>query len=123
MKKIKIKPQSKSDIRFEKRDVFSEKYDYEVSNYAMCVVCAYFQFNNTKENKEWLGKNGCGSCRLIKSMGAYDGVMSTAVCNKFLSHKGTDLNQKHVKNLPDFVKLIKDKKGNTSVVLTKGITA
>jgi len=117
---IKIKPQSNSDIGFEKRDVFSEKYDYEViDNYCHCFMCTYFSFNNTKGNIEWAGKNGCGSCRLLKEMGAYNGVLSSAVCNAFLSSRGTDINGKPAKKLPDFVKLEKDEKGNTNVMLVR----
>jgi ABC-type cobalamin/Fe3+-siderophores transport system ATPase subunit len=97
------------------------KIKYEVFNFALCVSCAYFSFENTKETVEWTGKNGCGKCRLIKSMGAYDGVMAIAVCDKFLSHKGTDIKGKSatVRQLPDFVKLIKGEEGRYSVTLTQ----
>ena len=120
---IKIKPQSNSDIGFEKRDVFSDKYDYEIyeeyARYAMCLTCAYFSFSNTKSNTEWRGKNACGNCRLMKSLGAYEGVLSLAVCNGYLSSMGTDINGKPAKKLPDFVKLEKTEKGKYCfVVLT-----
>jgi len=118
---IKIKPTPKSEVKFDRRDVFSHKFDYEVFYYAMCVNCAYFSFENTKENIEWGGKYSCGKCRLAKAMGAYEGVLSTAVCNKYLSHQGTNINQKTVtlKQLPDFVNMVKDEKGKYHVTLTK----
>ena len=118
LKEIKIKPKSGSEIRLEKRDIFSDKYDYENFNHAFCFRCAYFTFSNTKENTEWAGKNGCGNCHLLKTLGAYDGVMSTAVCNMFLSHLGTDINQNRVSpsQLPDFLKLEKSENGKFSIV-------
>ena len=85
----KIKPQSKSDIGFEKRDVFSKKFDYETFTFALCFRCAYFAFSNTKGNTEWAGNNG----------------------------SGTDINGNPAKKLPDFVRLEKTE-GGVSVVLT-----
>ena len=117
---INVKRETDSGIRFDKRDVFSSKYGYETFNFALCAVCAYFKYENTKETIDWAGKNGCGKCRLIKEMGAYDGVMTTAVCNKFLSQMGKNINGKtaSIKELPDFVKLVKDENGKISVLLT-----
>jgi hypothetical protein len=117
---IDIIPKNKKDIRYERSSVFKRKNGYEVFNYAMCLNCAYFSFDNTKDAVQWEGKNGCGKCRLAKAMGAYEGVMATAVCDKFLSHTGTDINGKSVtvRQLPDFVKLVKEE-GRNSVTLAK----
>jgi len=116
---IKIKPTPKSEAKFERRDVFSDKYNYEAFDFALCVRCAYFSFEHSKEAVEWAGKYGCGKCRLAKAMGAYEGVKATAVCDKYLSHIGTDINGKRAtpKQLPEFVKLIKNEKGRYTVTL------
>ena len=115
----KIKPTQKSEAKFKRRSVFSRKNGYKDFNFALCVGCAYFSFDNSKEAVEWAGKYGCGKCRLAKAMGASGVVMATAVCDKFLSHKGTDINGKSVtqKHLPDFVKLTKNEKGRCAVTL------
>ena len=117
MNLVTVKRKTKSDLQFEKRGLFSDKYDYETFDFALCAVCAYFSFHNSKDNVEWAGKNGCGSCRLMRSQGIYNGVMTTAVCNKFLSWQGKDINQKQVnkKRLPNFVKLVQNEKGKTFV--------
>jgi hypothetical protein len=110
-----------SEAAFENRVKFSDKNDYEFFNFALCAVCVYFSFNNRdKDNIEWVGKNGCGDCRLMKAQGAYGGVMTTAVCNKFLSYQGRNIKGKRasVRGLPAFVKLVKDK-DQVSVVLAK----
>jgi hypothetical protein len=117
---IDIIPKSKKDIRYERSGVFKRENGYQPFDFALCINCAYFSFDNTKEAVEWAGKYGCGKCRLAKAMGAYDGVMATAICGKFLSHTGTDINGKSttVRQLPDFVKLVKEE-GRYSVTLTK----
>jgi len=114
---IKIKPMQKSEAKFKRRSVFSRKNGYKDFNFALCVGCAYFSFDHSKEAVEWAGKYSCGNCRLAKAMGAYEGVMATAVCDKFLSHFGTDIDGKSAtpKQLPDFVKLTKNKRGRYAV--------
>jgi len=116
---IKIKPTPKGEVKFERRDVFSDRYDYEVFHFALCVGCAYFSFDHSKEAVEWAGKYGCGKCHLAKAMGAYEGVLATSVCDNFLSHMGTDINGKSAtpEQLPDFVKLTKNEKGRYAVTL------
>ena len=107
-----------SEKAFDKRDKFADKYNYEFFNFCLCIKCAYYTISNTKTNTKWQGQNSCGNCKLLEAQGAFHGVMSTAVCNKFLSHFGSDINGKRARNLPDFVKLVKNEKGNISVVLT-----
>ena len=99
-----------NDRTFDKRDRLSDKYDYEVFDFALCVRCIYFSFSNTKNNVDWAGKNGCGNCALLKHENAYNGVMTTAVCNKFLSSKGTNINGHKVRNYYGCTKTRKNKK-------------
>jgi len=114
---IKTKPTQKSEAKFKRRSVFSRKNGYKDFNFALCVGCAYFSFDHSKEAVEWAGKYGCGKCRLAKAMGAYEGVMATAVCDKFISPFGKGINGKSLtqKQLPDFVKLTKNEKGQYAV--------
>jgi hypothetical protein len=116
---IKAKP-TLSEAKFNKRTAFSRSNGYKDFNFALCVGCAYFSFDHSKEAVEWAWKYGCGKCRLAKSMDAYEGVMATAVCDKFLSRSGKDIKGKSAspKQLPDFVKLAKNEKGQYAVIFT-----
>ena len=77
-----------SEKAFEKREKLSDKTDYEVFNFALCAFCRSFRVNNSKPNVEWAGKGMTGNCGYIKSKGAYNGVMASAVCNQFRDSKG-----------------------------------
>jgi len=79
---------SVSEKAFNKRGKLSDKFVYKVFVQPFCFQCAYFRFSNSKENVSWRGRNSCGSCGFLREKGAYAGVMSSAVCNKFQSNTG-----------------------------------
>jgi len=122
LKELKVKPTE--EIKDYKRWAFNEKFDYEVyevADYSFCAKCVYFSFENTKETIEFYGKNGCGNCRLMKSLGACGAVLSVAICDKYLSHTGKNINNKTASKseLPDFAELVIDEKGAYHVTLIK----
>ncbi|MDR0404050.1 MAG: hypothetical protein LBH35_10750 [Treponema sp.] len=68
------------------RSAWSKANDYEVFNWALCLECKYFKINPA---------HPCyGDCELMRQKGAYPGVMAEAVCNRFVSTQGTDINSK-----------------------------
>lgn len=76
-----------SNKALEKRDTLQDKIGYEVFNFALCAFCRSFSFNNSKENVEWGGVRMVGNCSFLKSKGAYNGVMASAVCNHYRDTK------------------------------------
>jgi hypothetical protein len=92
------------------RETWSKTNDYEVYNYAVCLHCKYFKLYSAHCTH--------GNCGLMEQEGAYNGVMALAVCNRFLSTHGTDINGKVVipSLLPKWNKTRKDKAGNIFVV-------
>jgi hypothetical protein len=82
---------------------FRKANDYEVFDWALCLECKHFKIDPAHPFH--------GDCELMEREGAYPGVMAAAVCNRFLSTKGTDINQRVVEPslLPAWVKTRKDK--------------
>jgi hypothetical protein len=66
------------------RSAWSRANDYEVFNFALCLECRHFRIDPSLPIH--------GKCELMSQEGAYPGVMAQAVCNRFLSSKGTDIN-------------------------------
>ena len=62
--------------------------DYDVFNYAFCLECVHFKMD--------VSMPICGDCLLMEKEGASNGVMAQAVCNRFLSRHGTDINGKQL---------------------------
>jgi hypothetical protein len=125
LKELKVKPTE--DMRDYKRWAFDEKYNYnnhEIAECPFCAKCVYFSFENTKETIEFYGKNGAGNCRLMKSLGAGESILTAAICDKYLSHTGKNINNDIARKseLPDFVELVKDSEGKYTVVLTGGVS-
>jgi hypothetical protein len=89
---------------------FRKANDYEVFNWALCLECEYFKIDPALPIS--------GDCGLMEQQGSYPGVMALAVCNCFMSHKGTDINGKVVNPalLPAWVKTRKNKAGETYIV-------
>ena len=85
-----------NDRQFNKRDILSDKWDYDTYNFAACFSCKHFRFNNHKSMAEWSGRNTCGNCSLMKKHGAYNGVMAMAVCNKYASSKGEKITRIYI---------------------------
>jgi hypothetical protein len=79
--------------------------NYEVFDFGLCLECKHF-----KADKQY---HTHGDCLLMWKEGAYGGVMVNAVCNRFMSTKGTDINGKVVEPslLPAWVKTRKGKQG------------
>jgi hypothetical protein len=93
------------------RSKWSKDNDYEVFDWALCRYCTYFKIDPAHPFH--------GNCELMRQEGAYPGVMAEAVCTRFVSKEGTDINGKVVDPglLPAWVKTRKDKKtGETHVV-------
>jgi hypothetical protein len=125
LKELKVEPSE--DISDFKRWAFNKKYNYnnhEIAKCPFCAKCVYFSFENTKETIEFYGKNGAGNCRLMKSLGAGESILAAAICDKYLSHTGRNINNKIARKseLPDFVKLVKDGNGKHTVVLSGGVS-
>ena len=70
------------------RGKWSKANDYDVFNYAFCLECVHFKMD--------VSMPICGDCLLMEKEGAFNGVMAQAVCNRFLSHKGRDINGKQL---------------------------
>jgi hypothetical protein len=81
--------QKEADKAHKERDVFSKENNYEVYNWNTCYKCMNFQVD--LHHPEY-----GGNCKLMAVTGAYPGVMAEAVCDKFLSCKGLDINNKPV---------------------------
>jgi hypothetical protein len=84
---------------------FRKVNDYEVFVWNICMECQHF-----KADKKFHTQ---GDCLLMEKEGGYGGVLATAVCNRFMSTKGTDINGKVVEPtlLPSWVKTRKTKSG------------
>jgi len=61
---------------------------YEAQNRAHCLCCAFFKIDANMPIH--------GKCRLMDREGIYDGVMTDAVCNRFISRHGTDIDGKRL---------------------------
>jgi hypothetical protein len=83
---------------------------YEVFNWPFCLECKHFTIDTSHPF--------CGDCELMKQEGEYPGVMTQAVCNRFLSTKGTDINGRVIdpSMLPAWVKTRKTKTSPVFVV-------
>jgi hypothetical protein len=81
--------------------------DYEVFNWCLCLECKHFKVDKHFHTQ--------GDCLLMWKEGAYGGVMAQAVCNRFMSTEGMDINGKVVEPslLPAWVKTRKTKTGET----------
>jgi hypothetical protein len=84
--------------------------DYEVFNWALCLECKHFTIDTSHPFR--------GYCELMRQEGEYPVVMTEAVCNRFLSTKGTDINGRVIDPslLPAWVKNRKTKTGEVCVV-------
>jgi hypothetical protein len=87
------------------RSAWDKANDYEVFNFALCLECRHFRIDPSLPIH--------GDCELMKQERAYSGVMAQAVCNRFLSSNGTDINGRAVKPalLPAWVKTRKPGRG------------
>ena len=103
MNNKKIKVSEKRDSGMKKKSL-RKKNKYDVFNYALCVECIHFQSEGDSR----------GSCLLLESAGEYSGVMAQAVCDGFLSGRGTDINGKQLDIFPPW--LIKEPIGNTWIL-------
>jgi hypothetical protein len=72
------------------RRKWNKANDYEVFNWALCLKCKHFKID--------LEYSFHGDCELMRREGAYPGVMAYAVCDRFLSRKGTDINGRVVES-------------------------
>lgn len=87
--------------KIRKSGKWREANDYEVFNFASCLECRHYQMD-----KNLLI---AGDCKLMEADGAFNGVMGLAVCSKFLSNHGKDINGKKVPPslFPSWVKVEK----------------
>jgi hypothetical protein len=67
---------------------FRKVNDYEVFDWAICLECNYFKIDYNFPIQ--------GNCELMEQQGIYPGVVACAVCNRFMSKIGTDINVKVV---------------------------
>ena len=83
---------------------FRKENDYEVFSWNICLECKYF-----KADPQYRFH---GECILMEQEEAYNGVMATAVCNRYVNTRGFDLNHKVVEPslLPAWIRTRKDKK-------------
>jgi len=70
---------------FKQRDIFTKENDYELFKYQTCYDCMNFIVNLNDI------AHG-GNCKLMDEAGAEPAVNACAVCNKFLSCQGKDIN-------------------------------
>ncbi|GHV86260.1 hypothetical protein AGMMS50230_18680 [Spirochaetia bacterium] len=87
--------------------------DYEVFAFNFCMECRYF-----KADKD-AGSVCSGDCSLMEQEGAYNGVIATAVCNRYVNTRGFDINGKVVDPaaLPKWIPTRTDKRtGETFIV-------
>lgn len=83
------KNQEEADAAHKKRETFSKENDYEVYEWNTCYDCMNFMVDlHTPQYG--------GNCKCMEQAGAYPGVLSHAVCDKFLSCKGLDINNEPV---------------------------
>jgi len=85
---MQYKSQKDYEQKHKVRSKWSNQNDYDVFNNALCLECAFFKMD--------IDLPICGACKLMEQEGAYNGVLAQAVCNRFLSHKGTDINGKQL---------------------------
>ena len=92
--------QQETDAAHKKREAFSKENDYEVYNWNTCYRCMNFMVD--LHHPEYGGK-----CKLMAEAGAYPGVLAEAVCDKFLSSKGLDINNEPVvpEEWPEWVRI------------------
>ena len=91
-----------------KKNNFRKANNYGVFNFALCVECRWYKMNRTTPIH--------GGCYLLEQAGIDGGVMAQAVCNKFLSGHGTDIDGNKVS--PDIYSELKtDKLKDGSVYL------
>ena len=92
------------------RSEWSKVNDYEVFEWCLCLNCSYFKIDTAQPIS--------GDCGLMEQEGVYSGVLTQAVCNRYLSKRGTDINGKVLNPamLPPWVKTHKDKSGSVFVV-------
>ena len=81
--------QEETNRAHEKREAFGKENGYEVYNWNTCNDCMNFMVD--LHNPEYGGE-----CQCMAQSGAYPGVVAHAVCNKFLSCKGEDINGRPV---------------------------
>ena len=62
--------------------------DYEVFAWNICMECVFYKPEPAMPIH--------GECQLMADNGCYDGVLYTAVCNKYVNKRGYDLNGKIV---------------------------
>jgi hypothetical protein len=93
------------------RRKWSKDNDYEVFNWALCKDCWHYKPDPDRPALH-------GDCKLMEQDGAYPGVMAIAVCNRFMSEMGTDINGKVVEPslLPARVKTRKNRAGDVFMV-------
>ena len=72
--------------------------DYETFNFALCLECAFFKIDPKLPIH--------GDCALMEKDGAYNGVVAIAVCNRFMSRQGIDINGKQ--SNPDLLSVVFD---------------
>jgi hypothetical protein len=71
-----------------RRAEFNKANGYETFDSGLCMKCKHFKINTFIPCM--------GDCGLMEQEGAYSGVMAQAVCNRFLSRQGRDINGKAV---------------------------
>ncbi|MCL2792456.1 MAG: hypothetical protein FWD87_05125 [Spirochaetaceae bacterium] len=70
------------------RQKWSKDNDYEVTEYCFCVSCRHFKID--------INYPFHGDCSLMAKEGGYSGVVVEAICNRYLSSTGMDINGKQV---------------------------
>jgi hypothetical protein len=92
--------QEETDAAHKQREAFSKENDYEVYNWNICFNCMNFMVDLHCPQYG-------GACKCMEQAGAYPGVLADAVCNKFLSCKGLDINNEPVapEQWPEWVHL------------------
>ena len=96
--------------KIENRRKWSKANDYEVFAWNICMECQFYKADADCPTH--------GECTLMASNGCYNGVVYTAICNRYISKKGVDINGNAVNPvaLPPWVKKRKNKKGESFVV-------
>ncbi|MCL2706396.1 MAG: hypothetical protein FWE72_09350 [Spirochaetaceae bacterium] len=89
-KLIDVIKERKSAIKTEHtiRKKWSRDNSYEVTEYCFCVSCRHYKID--------INYPFHGDCSLIEKEGGYPGVVSEAICNRYLSPTGKDINGKQV---------------------------
>ena len=76
------------DARLKRNTAWEKENDYERFECAMCLHCAFFKID--------MDLPIVGECSLKDREGVWEIVNTAAVCNRFISHKGTDINGKRI---------------------------